>query len=113
MDNTMKSKQNPIPCKCEICDKEFKTVNGLKSHFNITHNLEKILQCNICQKVFNTQSQLTLHTKCVHKDKKNHKCHACGKQPVPDVMFTTIEPPVGNNGKANSHTSTNYLRAIF
>ena len=27
---------------------------------------------------------------------KVHKCHACGKHPVPDVMFTTIEPPVGN-----------------
>ena len=24
-----------------------------------------------------------------------HKCHACGKYPVPDVMFTTIEPPIG------------------
>lgn len=23
-----------------------------------------------------------------------NKCHACGKFPVPDVMFTTIEPPV-------------------
>ena len=29
-----------------------------------------------------------------------HKCHACGKQPVPDVMFTTIEPPVNLLGIA-------------
>merc|ERR1711976_1136108 len=31
---------------------------------------------------------------------KVHKCHACGKHPVPDVMFTTIEPPVGQLGIA-------------
>ena len=62
MDNLKKSKQNPIPCKCEICDKEFKTDKGLKYHFNITHKSEKILQCNICQKIFNTQSKLIVHT---------------------------------------------------
>ena len=73
--NQISHDENPkILYKCEICDKEFKTYNGLKYHFNITHKLEKILQCNICQKNFNTQSQLTWHTKFVHEDQKNHKC---------------------------------------
>ena len=50
MDNLKKLKQNQIQLKCEICDKEFKTNNGLKNHFDITHNLEKEYQCNICQR---------------------------------------------------------------
>ncbi len=36
--------------KCEICDKEFKKNDGLKSHFNYVHNFVKGLHCNICQK---------------------------------------------------------------
>ena len=67
MDNTKKSKQNPITQKCEICDKEFKADKGLKYHFNITHNLEKILRCNICQKNFKNQGELVLHSKKFHE----------------------------------------------
>ena len=79
MDTTKELRPNRIPCKCEICDKEFKNKYILKKHFNITHNLEKEYQCNICKKVFNGQSQLTLHIKFVHENKKNHKCDSCGK----------------------------------
>ena len=54
--------QNQISLTCEICDEEFKTNNGLKKHFNITHKFEKEdPQCNICQKVFKIQSKLTMH----------------------------------------------------
>ena len=80
MDNSNKSRQqNQILVKCEICDKEFKSHNGLKHHFNITHNLEKQYQCNICQKNFLVKSQLTSHVKIVHQNKKHHKCDSCGK----------------------------------
>ena len=73
----MEVRQNQIPLKCEICDKEFKSKNGLKYHFNITHNFEKKHQCNICQKDFNIPSQLKSHLKIVHANKKDHKCDSC------------------------------------
>ena len=76
MDN---SKESQISLKCEICDKEFKTNNGLKNHFNLVHKLMKEHQCNICQKVFKLQSQLTLHMKIAHENKKYHRCDSCGK----------------------------------
>ena len=42
MENLKKLRENRITFKCEICDKEFKTKNGLRKHFNIIHNtLEK------------------------------------------------------------------------
>ena len=53
--------QNPL--KCEICDREFKSNNTLKKHFNIVHRLIKEHQCNICQNVFTFLSQLTSHMK--------------------------------------------------
>ena len=65
--------------KCEICDKEFKSNNCLKNHFNIVHKLMTELQCNICQKVFKLQAQLTSHVKIVHENKKYHKCGSCKK----------------------------------
>ena len=69
MDNSKK-------LKCEICDKEFKNNNGLRSHFNIVHNLVEEQQCNICQKVYKFQSQLTLHVKIFHENKNIHKCNS-------------------------------------
>ena len=63
---------NQNPPKCEICDKEFKSNNGSKNHFNIVHMLMKEHECNICQKVFKLQTQLNSHVKIVHENKKYH-----------------------------------------
>ena len=79
MNNLKKLRQNQISLKCEICDKEFKSKNSLKNHFNITHNLEKKYECNICQKDFNVQTALTSHVKIVHGNKKHQKCDSCDK----------------------------------
>ena len=79
MENHKKLRQNQIPLKCEICDKEFKSNKGLKEHINIVHKLMKEHQCNICQKVFKLQSQLTSHVKIAHENKKYHKCDSCQK----------------------------------
>ena len=79
MDSLKKLRQDKIPLKCEICDKEFKSSESLKYHFNITHNLEEEHQCNICKKVFIIQKQLTSHVKIVHGNKKHRKCDSCGK----------------------------------
>ena len=80
MSDFKRLRQNKIPLKCEICEKEFKNSSGLKTHFNITHDLKKKeYQCNICQKVFNFQEGLTRHMKMLHENKKHHKCDSCGK----------------------------------
>ena len=49
MDSLYKLRQKQKnPSKCEICDKEFKSNNGLKKHFNMVHMLMKEHQCHIC-----------------------------------------------------------------
>ena len=80
MDDSKKSRrQNQIPFKCEICDREFKNNNGLRCHFNGAHKMVRELKCNICQSVFNLQSKLTSHVKNAHGNQmKCHKCDSCG-----------------------------------
>ena len=77
LDELRQQQQNPL--KCEICDKEFKSNNGLKYHFNIVHKLMEEHQCNICQSEFKLQSQLISHMKNTHENKKYHKCDLCEK----------------------------------
>ena len=81
MDDLNKSRrQNQIPFKCEICDKEFKSNNSLIYHFNSTHKMMGEHKCNICQNAFNLQSQLTSHVKNSHGNKMRwHNCDLCGK----------------------------------
>ena len=73
--------QIQVLLKCEICDKEYKSKQGLGNHFKNVHNFNLIKehQCNICQSGFDFQSQLTLHMKIAHGNKKHHKCDSCGK----------------------------------
>ena len=78
-DFTLSRQQKRNPFKCEICDKEFKNKNGLRSHFNGVHNLMKDFQCNICQKVFTFENKLAKHMKIVHENEKRHKCDTCSK----------------------------------
>ena len=67
--------------KCEICDKEFKSKQGLRRHFHSIHNEQKGKnKCNICEKTFLLQWQLSTHMKRMHENKKHHKCSSCGKR---------------------------------
>ena len=63
LDNSRQQQQNPL--KCEICDKEFRSNNGLKSHLNLVHKSMKEHQCNICQSVFKLQRQLSSHVNLI------------------------------------------------
>ena len=73
--------QIQVLLKCEICDKEYKSKQGLGNHFKNVHNFNLIKehQCNICQSGFDLQSQLTWHMKIAHENKKQHKCDSCNK----------------------------------
>ena len=77
INKSRQKQQNPL--KCEICEKEFKSNNGLKNHFNIVHKLMKEYECKIFQKVFKLQTQLNSHVKIVLENKKYHKCNSCKK----------------------------------
>ena len=83
MEDSNKSGQRiQVLLKCEICDKEYKSKQGLGNHFKNVHNFNLIKehQCNICQSGFDFQSQLTLHMKIAHGNKKHHKCDSCGRK---------------------------------
>ena len=64
---------------CDICEKVFKNKNGLKTHYNIKHDIGALQPkaCNICDKTL--IGSLTLHINNVHGKKKIHKCDSCSK----------------------------------
>ena len=61
---------------CDICDKDFKNKNGLKTHYNIKHDIGALQPkaCDICDK--NLIGSLTRQIKAVH-EKKIHKYDSC------------------------------------
>ncbi|CAG7685979.1 unnamed protein product [Allacma fusca] len=66
--------------KCKICEKEFKTPEGVKIHTRYAHTGERPYRCDRCGKGFVTQGHLGKHMKCVHnKDDRPHICEICGK----------------------------------
>ena len=84
MDELNKSRQkandhNKRIYKCEICDRELKNKDRLKSHVKVVHKFVNEHQCNICQKLFKLHTNLPSHIKVCHENKKNHKCDSCGK----------------------------------
>ena len=80
MDDLTNLSQQENSLKCQICDKEFQSNNGLKNHFNIVHKLMKEHQSNICRSVYKLQRQLNLHVKIAHENKKYHICDSCKKK---------------------------------
>ena len=66
--------------KCEICDKDFKTKETLRAHFNHFHNQKQQYICDICHNGnFTNQSRLDSHMKTIHDNKKQYKCDSCKK----------------------------------
>ncbi|KAF8771636.1 Zinc finger protein 83 like protein [Argiope bruennichi] len=62
---------------CEVCNKLFTSVEGLKRHCS-THTNEKPFLCDICGKAFSHKSKLNIHHN-VHTKEKQFKCDECGK----------------------------------
>jgi uncharacterized C2H2 Zn-finger protein len=84
MDNKIKKKRKiryyEETYRCEICDKEFVSINGLKSHMNrenmctsndLLYEGKKIYICNICNKIFKNKTAYTNHMNRKLKCKKN------------------------------------------
>ncbi len=63
--------------KCEDCDKEYKTKDGLRIHINLKHSRVQSLQCVKCDKHFLHKYSLTQHLYNVHPSRL-HSCAFCG-----------------------------------
>ena len=65
------------PYKCDICEVNYASPNGFKSHMEEKHlNILPSHQCMNCPKIFYAKSQLKSHT-YVHIDKRPFSCQEC------------------------------------
>ena len=66
--------------KCDICNKEFYTLGGLRTHKRVVHEKKQKL-CNLCGK---ETISLIQHLKNFHSDDRSHKCSDC------EMAFKTL-----------------------
>ncbi|KAL5286384.1 hypothetical protein ACFFRR_007800 [Megaselia abdita] len=60
---------------CTVCQKMFRTKNGLNIHMSALHG-DNEYKCNECDRSFKTERILANHKKALHG---NSVCHICGK----------------------------------
>ncbi|XP_061725619.1 oocyte zinc finger protein XlCOF6-like isoform X1 [Cydia pomonella] len=65
---------------CDLCDKSFRSSNGLKSHM-MGHTGERPHVCQVCQKAFKHKSHLKFHLQ-IHNENRQYpySCEVCGKR---------------------------------
>lgn len=63
--------KNRIMASCEICKKEFKGKDTLKTHMGRVHQNEALRTCHICEKVLVNRSELFKHYSKDHCDIEN------------------------------------------
>ena len=63
--------------RCQICEKGFRTEQGVKLHMNRIH--EGVIKCNTCRKTFKNESEMKLHMSRVHEHERETKCESCEK----------------------------------
>lgn len=64
------------PLQCQICDKKFKTLEGVEKH-RLDHR--KVFECEPCKRVFTTKIRLYNHNRRFHSAEKDIKleCEIC------------------------------------
>ncbi|KAK3932684.1 Zinc finger protein 397 [Frankliniella fusca] len=62
--------------KCDLCDKTYKTKNGLCHHKSEVHKAVAV-KCDECEKVYKNKRQLARHVKLKHSGSGKYKCDAC------------------------------------
>ena len=69
----MKAENPPslVPCKCSVCEKEFKNKYILKTHMKLHQDKEeRKIQCPICHKYYSSKYYLSKHMKNKHESEK-------------------------------------------
>ena len=79
-ENVQDTELNVEEPKCDICERKFRSLLGLRFHMRSMHDQVYIpnLICDICNKEYTNTSELNRHKKNVHGP-KDQSCEVCGK----------------------------------
>ena len=65
---------------CDVCGKQFTSLNGAKIHKKDMHEESIHCSCEVCGKAFQNQRSLKNHIVKRHERKEDVPCHICGKE---------------------------------
>ena len=75
--SSSKSEAKTSVLSCNICNKNFSTKDGLRTHLNI-HDETKAFKCEICTTAFSKKSHLVQHA-LIHRGTKPYICSVCNR----------------------------------
>ncbi|XP_058811977.1 zinc finger protein 616-like [Topomyia yanbarensis] len=64
---------------CNLCTKNFQSVQQLEDHIGLMHPKDGILKCSLCPKTFKSRQTLRMHI-LNHQGKLPYKCDDCGSR---------------------------------
>ena len=62
---------------CDVCEKQFKSVDHMKRHKQGVHYQSRMFCCQICERTFKRKDHLNSHVE-THEPKNIHRCDLCG-----------------------------------
>lgn len=76
-EETIISKNETNTYKCNLCDKTFSRLSGLRTHIRM-HNGLRPFKCMECSLAFTTNRALKMHSR-IHSGERPYKCPQCDK----------------------------------
>ena len=74
-------KLNPPINQCDVCQKSYKSSQGLTYHKKVVHDIDKTKnhKCTLCDENFISRVVLKSHIESEHHGLNKHKCKVCNK----------------------------------
>ena len=66
-----------VTYECTLCERSFKSKQGLKGHHTTVHDTANAFQCPFCSTTFAQKNGLKLHIAGIHEGIKPHACKIC------------------------------------
>ena len=101
---------NKSKFKCEFCNKDFSSYNGLNQHIKSAHEGIRH-KCELCTKSFSQMYQLKLHHKKEHPDEEliYHNCNICGKEFYSPFALASHVERIHENFKSDNTSDFNEM----
>ena len=87
--------------KCDLCNKSYLDMTGLKHHNETKHGAIHNHKCELCKGIFSSYSALSGHKRIAHIEENQSKCSDCEK------IFTSKQALIRHKREVHRYTMAN------